>query len=126
MNVDDLTFGVRPEARERIVQTRGRPCGIKGWLLDFVWRARPLEVRVLSRIDERIKTFDRFPQSSARHRPQLMRIPFDLLRQFFQRVGAEEVPTFSINDWGLGAPFFSLHRLGVENRPDRSTAIQLV
>ncbi len=122
-DVHDFAVGIGPQARECVVQDRGRPGRIERRLLDLVERRRLLEVSVGARRHEGIVAADGLLQDRARHRPLLVGA-LDLAGELRERVGAEE-ETIRIDVRGHGLPFLARRAVGVEDRPDRAAAVEL-
>ncbi len=124
MQVDDLRAGVDPDARIGVVKRRRVPRRIERRLGDLVHRPRLLEIGIDAGVDEGIVAFHRFAQGRAGHWPPLVRVD-DPPCQFLDCVGAEEI-TGGIDVGRLHVPLFAGHGVGVEDRPDRAAAIELL
>ena len=122
--VDDLRVGIGAHTRVGVVDAGGRPRGIEGRTLDLVERPGLAEVDVARPgVDERVVALDGAPEAVGGHRAPLVLV-VDGRRELLDRVGLVEKPV-GVDVRGLHVPSLPLDPVGIEDRPDRTAAVQL-
>src|SRR5262249_21619498 len=123
VNVNDLGIGVGTQSRERVMEDRCRPGRVEGWRFNLVHRSGLFEVLVDAGGDEGVVAVYGLLKHRARNRLPLIGIA-DTAGEFANRIRAEE-EAVRIDIRRLWVPLLSCHRIGVENCPDRTAAVEL-
>src|SRR5215203_1745780 len=125
VQVDHLTLGINPQTGASVVQDRCGPCCIERWLGDGIERPWFAEIEVPAQLNETVISANGFLEIAGRHRNALV-FHFDLAGELADGIGREEVASVNVDIWRFRIPLLAFNRCGIEDRPDRASAVMAI